>query len=448
VALHVPERIRTIFSGKLAVLMFTAFMDMVGLLMIGPLLPFYAKDLGASALMLAIITSSFSAAQLLSSPFWGRVSDKYGRRPALLIGLGASAIAYVIFAFADSLWLLMLSRVVQGAGGGTVGVIQAYVADAVEPKNRARGLGWLSAATNTGVMIGPLLGSATAMISPRAPGLFAAGLCLLNILFAWRYLSESHDAAARVKARRGRSPSTVVWRVLWTHIGDPSSRLIWIYSIAIGAFYGITVSGVFTLFLIDRFDVSAATIGPIYSYYGILNVVFRVAVLGSVIDRLGELKTARLGIVLLALGLALMPLTSPIPIGEAPTGVALIDGVLRFLAHYAFLGVATALMPLGATLTFPCVTGLLSQVVRETERGVYMGVQQAFGGVVRVFYPMWAGFAWDELGTLVPFWTSAAFVMGTLGLGARLPAHAHALAEEEASRLEESEAKREAAIAE
>src|SRR5687768_18517025 len=120
--------------------MVTAFVDMVGLLMVIPQLPFLTRALGGSDLMVGVLISSFAIAQLLSAPIWGRFSDRYGRRPALLVGLGASAIAYIIFAFADSLWLLFLSRLVQGAGGGTVGVIQAYVADTLKPEQRARGL--------------------------------------------------------------------------------------------------------------------------------------------------------------------------------------------------------------------------------------------------------------------------------------------------------------------
>src|SRR5690606_19898703 len=146
--------------------------------------------------IVGVLVSAYSVAQLLSAPFWGRVSDRRGRRPALLIGLTFSVLAYVIFSYATSLWLLLLSRVVQGAGGGTVGVIQAYVADASEPEHRARSLGWISAATNLGVAIGPVLGSLTYALGREAPGLFAAGLCLLNILFAWRFLRESHDVTA------------------------------------------------------------------------------------------------------------------------------------------------------------------------------------------------------------------------------------------------------------
>src|SRR5213078_3164545 len=122
-----------------------------------------------------------------------RFSDRYGRRPALLVGLFASGVAYVIFAYAGSLWLLFLSRLVQGAGGGTVSVIQAYVADALKPEDRAKGLGWLSAATNAGVALGPALGPFASHWGRSGPGLAAAVLCVINIAFAWHFLSESRD---------------------------------------------------------------------------------------------------------------------------------------------------------------------------------------------------------------------------------------------------------------
>src|SRR5439155_18741572 len=156
-------------------------------------MPFYAKHMGAGGFAVGLLVSSFSIAQLLMAPVWGRFSDQYGRRPALIVGMTASAIAYVIFAFANSLWLLFFSRLVQGAGGGTVSVIQAYVADAVEPKDRAKGLGWLSAATNAGVALGPLLGAVALRWGTPGPGLLAATLSAINIGFAWKFLTESRD---------------------------------------------------------------------------------------------------------------------------------------------------------------------------------------------------------------------------------------------------------------
>src|SRR6476620_10727874 len=249
--------------AKLFTLMATAFVDMLGLLMIIPLLPFYVKTLGGAGidvlgmhfgigLIIGFIVAAFTVAQLLSAPMWGRFSDRVGRRPTLLIALGASGIAYLIFGFAHSLFLLFLSRVVQGAGGGTVGVIQAYVADSTPPEDRARALGWLSATTNLGVALGPVLGSFAITLGKRdllpgpgtlemghaAPGILAAALCLLNMAFAARYLTESRNPNDHIATDEPRKSSRqAIWRVI-SNSSEPSSRLIWIYAIAIGALHG------------------------------------------------------------------------------------------------------------------------------------------------------------------------------------------------------------------
>jgi MFS family permease len=395
--------------GKLLVLMATAFVDMVGLLMVIPLLPFVATRLGGGGFVVGLLVSSFSLAQLLSAPLWGRFSDRHGRRPALLVGLGASAIAYVVFAYAGSLWLLLLSRVVQGAGGGTVGVLQAYVADTLEPRDRAKGLGWLSAATNLGVMIGPALGSASLALGERAPGLLAAGLCAANMLFAWMYLAESrvHHVAEEGAPPPVRSRDAVM-RVL-KHPDHPAPRLIWIYAIAIGAFMGFTA--ILALFLQARFGVTERTIAWAFVWNGAIAVVVRALVLGKMVDRFGEARLARLGQLLLVLGLLLLPFTWRFQPGweihlfglSIPPRIVLLAGVM-------------ALIPLGTAFTFPCVTGLLSQVIDPRERGVMMGVQQTFGGVARVIFPVLAGWTFEHLGTPVPFWTSAVLVLGTLFL--------------------------------
>ncbi len=373
--------------------MITAFMDMVGLLMVVPLLPYYAVDLGGSGFIVGVLVSSYALAQLISAPVWGRVSDRYGRRPALLMGLVFSAVAYVVFSYAASIWVLLLSRLIQGAGGGTTGVIQAYVADATEPENRARSLGWISAATNVGVAIGPVLGSLTFAWGKEAPGLIAAASCLVNIVFAGKFLRESHDihAAASEGVRVKRSREAVLGVV--TRVNEPASRLIWIYAIAMGAFQGMTA--ILALFLQDRFGVDERTIGYFFLYIGVISVVTRALILGPVVDRLGEPRLSRYGTTTLALGLLLIPFTH----------------------DYVHLALAVALVPLGTAFTFPCITALLSRVIGRHERGLYMGVQQTFGGVARVIGPLWAGWAFDHLGIGVPFWTSAALVAFTLLLG-------------------------------
>lgn len=377
--------------SKLVVLMFTAFVDMVGSSMIFPLVPYYATRMGANGLMVGVILAAFSVAQLLSASSWGRFSDRYGRRPAILAGLIVSAVAYIIFAYTDSLVLLLISRFVQGAGAGTVGVLQAYVADTMREDERAKSLGWLSAATSFGVVVGPALGSfLTILWGHAAPGVGGAVLCVSISIFAWKYLRESReDLVARPTQRRPRAGRDALVRVL-THAGEPVPRLIWIYTVGIGAFYG--TGQLIPLVLADRFGVTEKTVGWFYMYFGLMGVIIRALLLGPVVRRLREPRVARIGVVLLAAGLCLV-------------------GVSQ---SYVTLIAAFTLMPLGTAFLFPCITALLSCVVTAAERGLQMGVQQTYGGVSRVAFPIFAGMMVDHYGPGVPFVIAGLLVFATL----------------------------------
>jgi multidrug resistance protein len=366
--------------------------------------------------VVGLLVSSFAVAQLISAPVWGRFSDHYGRRPALIVGLTASAIAYVIFAYASSLWLLFLSRLVQGAGGGTVSVVQAYVADATRPEERAKSLGWLSAATNAGVAIGPALGSLTLGMGKHAPGLAAAALCILNIMFAWRYLVEPRNMEEARKQVRPKGRSTQAIMHVITRSGEPSSRLIWMYSLGMGAFQGM--NAILALFLAARFGVTAKTIGYFFVYVGCISMLTRAFILGRAVDRFGEPRLSRLGAVLLAIGLGAMPFTHRVadPAMLAHVNSRLLTPQVIALLPYIPLAIAVAMVPLGTAFLFPCVTALLSRVTPEHERGLYMGVQQTFGGVARVIFPILAGWMFDRVIEL-PFLVSAGLVLLTIFLG-------------------------------
>ncbi|MFL5544930.1 MAG: MFS transporter [Gemmatimonadaceae bacterium] len=387
--------------GKLTVLMITAFVDMLGLAMVIPLLPFYATQLGASATIVGVLIAAFSIAQLASAPLWGRFSDAYGRRPALLAGLLVSALAYVVFAYASTLWLLLLSRVVQGLGGGTIGVVQAYVADSSDPRDRAKSLGWLSAATSLGAVVGPAIGSALIHWGRHAPGIASAIFCVLISVFAGIYLRESRDDSVSTAEHETahQTGSGAVWSVI-ARPREPAQRLIWIYAIAIGAFYGTVPT--LPLILAHRLPITEANVGYFVMYLGGMGVIVRAGLLGRMIEWLGEARLTRLGLVLLALGLAL---------------VAQVHSYLTLI-------VSLTLMPLGTAFVFPCVTAMLSRVVPKRHRGLYMGVQHTFGGVSRVVFPLAAGVAMDHLGLGFPFVIAGVLVLATLLLTASMEQYA------------------------
>jgi multidrug resistance protein len=339
--------------------------------------------------MIGLIFSSFSLAQLISAPLWGRVSDHYGRRPALLIGLVALGVGYLVFGFANSKWMLLLSRIIQGAGGGTTGVTQAYVADTIRSEDRARALGWLSAGTNVGTMLGPALGSFLAHWGQSAPGLVAASLVTVNLLFAWKWLPESRKEGQQPVQRKP------VWHGVWSVLRHPAGiaqRLTLVY--ALGMFGQSTLSAVLALYLAARFNVTEYTIGFFFVYVGLFSVVLRSAFVGPAVDRLGEPTAILLGSASLGLGFLMYPLAPSIPI----------------------LAMVIPLIPIGTALLFPATTALLSKNSDKTELGLAMGIAQSFAGVSRLIAPVTATALFQYLGEAAPFFFAAAVVTGASAL--------------------------------
>ncbi|MDH5265961.1 MAG: MFS transporter [Betaproteobacteria bacterium] len=368
---------------KLLVLIAASAVDMIGFAIVLPLLPFYAENLNASYATIGWIIASFSIAQLISAPLWGRVSDRYGRRPALLIGLSASAVAYVAFGLANTVAWLFLSRIIQGAGGGTTGVAQAYVADSIPAAGRARALGWLSAATSLGVMIGPVVGSLAAHWGRAAPGFVAAGLCVANVIFAWKYLPESRRPGSHAPARKP------VWHAAWQVFRQPGTtvaRLVWIYAVGMLAFTCLT--SVLPLFLGAEYGVTEKTIGYFFLYVGALSLIMRSIFLGPIVDRIGEAWAMRLGAASLIIGLLLYPAVSSL------IGLALI----------------IPFVPIGTALLFPSTTALMSRAADKSELGTVMGSAQTFAGIARVAAPILATRAFQDYGHDWPFYMAAATV--------------------------------------
>src|SRR5947199_747728 len=321
-----------------------------------------------------------------------------------MVGLAASALAYVIFGFAGSLWLLFVSRFVQGLGGGTTGVAQAYVADTMAPQERAKALGWLSAATSLGVLIGSVHGSDAFHTGESAPGLVAAALCVGNFIFAWKWLPESRVIGAHTRTPSGhqvpppvpRPVLAAAWDVI-RHPSRPAAHLIWIYAVAMLAYN--SAPAVFTIYLAWRFGIDATNIWWFFTVFGGVGVLMRAFVVGPVNDRLGEVRTLRLGATLYALGYALLPLAPSVPM---------------------FL-LIQVLLPLGTALLFPANSALVSHRADRHEFGLMMGVQQALRGVASVAGPIWAGLAYQHLGPSVAFFACVVIIGLAFLMATRVP---------------------------
>ena len=400
---------------RLSVLMVTAFVDMLGFSILFSQLPYYAENYGASPTLIGWLTATFAAAQLATAPLWGRSSDRYGRRPVILAGLYASAAGFLLFALSatpqavallgekGALWLLFFCRLAQGAGGGTIGVVQAYVSDSSNPKERSKVLGWVTAATSAGVVIGPALGSLSVRLGPAAPGLVALGFCVANIASAYRWLPESFPKDRANGPRARPSIRHAILGVL-QRPGTPVASLIWTYAFGMLAF--MSLSGpVMALYLYRVFSIDQETIGFFFAYVATVTLIMRALLLGPIVRRLGEVATMRLGALSVALGLLTLPLAS----------------------GYLGLALTSAFMPIGTALLFPVTTSLLSQRFTAEETGQAMGVQQAFGGMARLAGPVWSTAVFESVGMVAPFLISGALMFGVFlhTLRIHLPPDSH-----------------------
>lgn len=379
-----------------AVLFTAVLVDMLGFGIVMPVLPFYATALDASPLQVTLIIASFSAMQLVSSPLWGRVSDRRGRRPLLIAGLFASAVSYLIFGLAESVAVLLLSRMTAGAAGGTISVAQAYIADTTTHDERAHGLGLLGAASGLGVMLGPALGGFVSQWGGlAAPGFVAAGLCTLNGIAAVAFLPESRPRGS-ARDNTGETATMSGWFNTMTRY--PLSLLLTVYFLTISAF--TAMSALLALFAEARFGLQADDVGLLFALAGATTVVVRGVLLGRLVKRFGEPFTVRLGAIGLLCALAAIPL-----IPSAP-----------------WLWFVVPLYAFGAGTLFPALASLVSRATDDASQGSVLGGSQVVGGLGRVIGPVWAGFVFQSIGIGTPFAVGAAIVGVAWLLALRIPA--------------------------
>ena len=386
-----------LIDHRLGALMAVAFVCTLGEFLVVALLPFYAQRYGASDVEVGVLVSAFAVASMAAAPLWGRLADRSGRRPALLLGLLVSAAGYVLFGVAQSLELLLLGRLVQGAGAGTVPVVFAYIADSVSGERRAEGIGWVTAVTSSAAMVGPAVGGFAAQVHPAGPGALAAALSLAAAVFARFRLPESRPGGVESHPDETRySILGAVGRVAVQPL-RPLNLLIWIYAAGQVGMAGMTA--IIGLYLGRRFGVDESNIGLFFFYLGGLSIVFRVLVLGRAVRRWGEVAVLRAGAVSFGVGLVAIP----------------------FATGPWTLGAAIFLVPLGTSLLFPCTTSQVSK--RAPGSGVVgqvLGVQQACGNASKIAAPLVAAYLFQEASPEVPFVAIGAILLVAAVMSARL----------------------------
>ena len=355
--------------SPLLVIFITVFIDLVGFGIVIPVLPYYAEGtrFGATPREVGLLFASYSVMQLIFSPVLGRLSDKYGRRPILLISLLGTCLGFLILGFATTLLMLFVGRIIDGISGGNISTAQAYIADITTKENRAKGMGLIGAAFGLGFVFGPAIGGILSRWGINVPFLFAGGLAFANVILLYFTLPETvtPDHPARVSAASGRGWKQVIEALRQPQLGF----VLIIYFLSIVAFSIMTA--VFSLFMMFRLGYDPWHSGWIFAFVGIVSAVVQGGLIGKLVKRFGEPTLVIVGGLLFTVSLFASPFVGP--------AIGLI-GILS----------VGALSAIGNALTAPSLTSLGSKSAGAAEQGSVLGVMQSVASLARAVGPSMA----------------------------------------------------------
>ncbi len=347
----------------------TVALDLVGFGIVVPILGRYAERFGASGLQVGLLFASFSLAQLVFSPILGRLSDRIGRKPVILISLLGTAVGCFVTGAAGALWVLFLGRILDGASGASVAVAQGAVTDVASPAERPRLLGLLGAAFGVGFVVGPALGGLAALGGEHVPFYVAGCVALANAVVAFFRLPETRPATVRVEAP---APTT-------------DERPVRLWGIAVAGFTAIVAfsgfESTFSLLAGDRFDLTEAGVAAVFVGVGAVLVAVQASLVRPVNTRLGTERSVQSGLIANTAGLALLSVAEQWPL----------------------LIVALLLLTVGQGLVTPNLSALVSGRVPDHRRGEALGFQQGVNAVGRVAGPALAGLLYDHVSIGAPY---------------------------------------------
>ena len=370
----------------------TVALDLVGFGIVVPILGRYAERFGASGFEVGLLVASFSAAQFVCAPLLGRLSDRVGRKPVLLLSLFGTAVGSFVTGAAGALWVLFAGRIIDGASGGSVAVAQGAVTDLASPEDRPRLLGVLGAAFGVGFVVGPAIGGLASLGGPHVPFVVAGTVALVNGLIAIRRLPETlrrHEPRPERKtAASAPEPGRASSR--------PALTRIWVLALvgftAICAFSGFETT--FSLFADRRFGLTEGPVALIFLGVGLLLVLVQIRLVGPASDRFGPLGALQIGLVFNALGLGLLSLTH----------------------SWVLLVPSLALLTLGQGLAIPNLAATVADRAPDDERGEALGFQQRWQSFGRIVGPIVAGALFQAVGVPAPYVAGAALTLVALGL--------------------------------
>lgn len=379
----------------LMLVFFTIFLDILGFGILVPVIPFLVEPFDNSALIIGLLTVSFSISQFIAAPILGVMSDRWGRRPVLLISILGAAIAYAAFGLANAIWIFFAARIVDGLTGGNISTAQAYIADVSPPKDRAKNFGLIGAAFGAGFVLGPAIGGVLSHISLSAPAYLAGALCLSSAIFGYFFLPESLPPE-----KRRTLPFTIQdfhpFNQLFSFLKNPVLLMNFTALLMMGLAMNALRSN-FAVYCREVLHFDAAHVGYLYAYLGTIVVFTQMVLVRRIAPKLGERKTALIGFFSMMLGFA-------------------------WMATQPDLWQIACIMPLiaiGNGLCFPTITAMNSHAVESYQQGGVMGAQQSVNSMAMILGPFIAGWAFDHLSFGAPYAIAAGFLVIGLLLSLR-----------------------------
>lgn len=354
--------------ASLLVVYMTVFLDLLGFGLILPLLPFYAMRFGAQGAQIGLLFACFSIAQLIGAPVLGRMSDRLGRRPVLIVCLLGSTLSLLATGLTDSLYTLMAARALAGLFGGSIATAQAYVADVTTPTERTKYMGLIGASIGMGFVFGPFIGAELSRFGFSTAAFVAAGLSCANLVLAVFSLHESLPESARGKSTRVSLSLSSLQEALGRKVVGP---LLLITMLATLSF--VAMESTFALFAKQRYGFSEQTMGRLFALIGIVIAIIQGGVIGPLARRFGEVRIGTAGFVILTGSFSALP----------------------FMPTQALMIAALVVVAIGQGLLSPSLSTLLSRAASKTEQGGTLGLGQSLNSLARAIGPVLAGTLFD-----------------------------------------------------
>jgi MFS family permease len=352
-----------VFKSPLTPIFLVVAVDVFGMTLMIPLLPFYAQHFGASPLVVGILLASFAACQLLSGPILGRISDTVGRKPTLIVSQIGTCIGFLFVGFAGSLWMIFLGRIIDGLTAGNLTIAQAYISDVTKPEERTKAFGLIGIAFGMGFLLGPAISGFLSKFGFEWPAFAAAGLSMMSILATTFLLPRiAPKPMPQVDTPRGR----IAMVTQYFHRPLPRRRLLEFFAFILS--FSMLIGGT-ALFLGQRMGFTAEQTGYMFGFSGLIGAIIQGGLIGRLVKRFGEARLARTGFVAMALGLGLLGTAFSVP----------------------WLLVLVGITSFGTAVVRPSLTTLLTHSVGAHEQGSILGVSQSLSSVAAIVGPIIAG---------------------------------------------------------